>query len=406
MKLYGDITKLSGYDLDPVDLIVGGSPCQDLSVAGKREGLEGERSGLFMEMIRVIKEMRPTHEYKETDVDRGSVEPIRLPNYVLWENVPGALSSNSGEDFRCVLEEFARVKDETVVIPRPPKGKWPNAGSIVGNGWSLAWRIRDAQYWGVPQRRRRIALLVDYGGMDAGAILFEQRTGREPRQQVRPIGESMSGDSASGEEEGQGTADDPAGGSRSTGIRRLNPAAYTLKIRGGGGDRLPRKGCGERTADTDGAFGNARSIAGSDAVRECVPIEGNGARASHRGPGFGEAGDPSFTLNSVEKHSIAIDQQGGKGNAMYADELCPSILSDSHGTPHAVAIDVYNQDVAGDVAPSLTAASGLPNTSGPKVMEIYAVDMGAGKSTSGIHREVSPTLATTHYGEPVINDNR
>ena len=143
---------------------------------------------------------------------------------------------------------------------------------------------------------------------------------------------------------------------------------------GGRGHRLLRKESGERTAGTDGVIGDSGSVARPNSVRECIPIEGNGSRASHRGPGYGEAGDPSFTLNSVEKHSVAID--------------------------------VYNQDVAGDIAPSLTAASVFPNTSGPKVMEIYAVDMGAGKSASGIHKNISPTLSTTHYGEPVINDER
>lgn len=169
---------------------------QDLSVAGKRAGLAGERSGLFMEMIRIIKEMRQRDE-----VDGRAVEFIR-PRWVVYENVPGLLSSNAGEDFRCVIEEFCRVKDETVTIPRPPKGKWANAGHIVGDGWSLAWRIRDAQYWGVPQRRRRIALVVDYSGLDADKILFEQCVGRESGCPVRSVGEGMPGDSESGEEEG------------------------------------------------------------------------------------------------------------------------------------------------------------------------------------------------------------
>ena len=138
MKHYGDITKMKGDEIEPVWLITGGSPCQDLSVAGKRAGLAGERSGLFMEMVRVIKEMR------HRDGMEGRTDQFIRPRFVLWENVPGAVSSNSGDDFRCVLEEFCRVKDETVCIPRPPKGKWPNAGSIVGDGWSLGWRVRDA----------------------------------------------------------------------------------------------------------------------------------------------------------------------------------------------------------------------------------------------------------------------
>lgn len=210
MKHYGDITKMNGAEIEPVWLITGGSPCQDLSVAGLRAGIAGERSGLFREMIRIIKEMR-----EKDEVDRRADEFIR-PRFVLWENVPGALSSNGGEDFRCVLEEFVRVKDREAVIPKPPKGKWANAGSIVGDGWSLAWRIRDAQYWGVPQRRRRIALLVDYSGMDAGKILFEQCPGRERGREVRSVGESVPGDSGESGEEGQGAAEGTAGGSRGT----------------------------------------------------------------------------------------------------------------------------------------------------------------------------------------------
>lgn len=229
MKHYGDITKMRGDEIEPVWLLTGGSPCQDLSVAGKRAGLAGERSGLFMEMIRIIKEMRAK------DGMGGRTDELIRPRFVLWENVPGALSSNGGEDFRCVLEEFARVKDETVSIPRPPKGKWANAGHIVGDGWSLAWRVRDAQYWGVPQRRRRIALLVDYSGMDAGKIVFEQRAGGERAREVRSLPESLRGDTEPGGEEGQGAADGPPRGAGvSSGLRScFRASSYTLKIRGG-----------------------------------------------------------------------------------------------------------------------------------------------------------------------------
>ena len=221
MKHYGDITKMKGDEIEPVWLITGGSPCQDLSCAGKRAGLAGERSGLFLEMIRIIKEMRSKYAYEGTEVGGGAVEPIRLPNWVLWENVPGALSSNNGEDFRCVLEQFARIKDETVSIPRPPKGRWSNTGEIVGNDWSIAWTIRDSQHFGVPQRRRRIALLVSFSDVDAGKILFKKCSGRESRPEVRFVSESLSGDSEPGSEEGQGSPGDPA---RSVGVTGcLNP---------------------------------------------------------------------------------------------------------------------------------------------------------------------------------------
>jgi DNA (cytosine-5)-methyltransferase 1 len=183
MKHLGDITKINGAAVDPVEVIIGGSPCQDLSVAGKRAGLNGERSGLFMEQIRIIKEMRSADE-------RNGATYIR-PRYMVWENVPGAFSSNKGEDFRIVLEETARVCDPTAVIPRPEGGKWTNAGAIMGDGWSIAWRVHDAQFWGVPQRRRRIALIADFGGESAPEILFERKSlqgdsdeGRETRKEA------------------------------------------------------------------------------------------------------------------------------------------------------------------------------------------------------------------------------
>jgi DNA (cytosine-5)-methyltransferase 1 len=166
MKHLGDITKINGAEIEPVDVITFGSPCQDLSVAGKRAGLAGERSGLFMEAVRIIKEMRSTYE--------GTNEPIR-PRFAVWENVPGAFSSNKGEDFRAVLEETARVADKTVTIPRPTKGKWNTFGAIMGDGWSIAWRVLDAQFWGVPQRRRRIFLVADFGGSAAPEILFKRQ---------------------------------------------------------------------------------------------------------------------------------------------------------------------------------------------------------------------------------------
>lgn len=165
MKHLGDITKIHGDKIEPVDCITFGSPCQDLSIAGRRAGLAGERSGLFIEAVRIIKEMR------------SSTNGL-YPTFAVWENVPGAFSSNGGEDFRAVLEELARVEQPDVSIPRPSGrgGRWSKAGAIAGNGWSLAWRQLDAQYWGVPQRRKRIALVVDFGGQRAAEILFE-RTG-------------------------------------------------------------------------------------------------------------------------------------------------------------------------------------------------------------------------------------
>lgn len=160
MKHYGDIKSINGSDLAPVDVIIGGSPCQNLSVAGNRQGLSGEQSSLFLEQIRVVKESRKYHG---------------KPRFMLWENVPGALTTNGGEDFRRALEETVHIKEESVSIPRPANGKWSNAGCIMDDGFSVAWRIHDAQYWGVPQRRRRIALIADFDGQCAGEILFEPK---------------------------------------------------------------------------------------------------------------------------------------------------------------------------------------------------------------------------------------
>ncbi len=161
MKQYGDITKLSGYELDPVDLIVGESPCQDLSVAGKRAGLEGERSGLFMEMIRIIRQMRR----KTNGV---------YPRYALFENVPGLFSSNDGRDFAAVLGEYARIIDPDAPDVSCPQEGWPKSGVLLVSNGSIAWRTHDAQFWGVPQRRKRIALVADFRGQTAWEILFEQ----------------------------------------------------------------------------------------------------------------------------------------------------------------------------------------------------------------------------------------
>lgn len=161
MKHYGDVSKLNGAELPPVDIITFGSPCQDMSITGKRAGLDGNRSSLFHEAIRIIKEMRGATNEK-------------YPRYIVWENVPGAFSSNKGKDFKAVLESICSIKADSVSIPEPPKGKWTGAGYVdVATGFDIAWRTVDAQYWGVPQRRKRIYLVADFANGCAGKILFE-----------------------------------------------------------------------------------------------------------------------------------------------------------------------------------------------------------------------------------------
>lgn len=200
----GDITKMSGYTIPPVDVVTFGSPCQDLSIAGKRAGMAGECSGLFSEAVRIIREMR----YATFGA---------YPKYAVWENVPGAFSSNKGEDFHAVLQSLCRVIDPDAVIPRPTDArggiKWPRAGAILADHYSLAWRTMDAQHWGVPQRRLRISLVLDLTGGRAGEILFEP--------------ESLRGHFAPGITPGQATAGTVENGAGTA------DRAFTLKIRSG-----------------------------------------------------------------------------------------------------------------------------------------------------------------------------
>ena len=158
VKQLGDITKINGAEIEPVDIICAGSPCTNLSVAGKREGLKGEQSGLFFRAIDVVRQMR---------ISTGG----RYPRYFVWENVPGAFSSNGGMDFRAVLEEVSQTE-----IPIPANNKWAESGMVEWNGGSIAWRCLDAQYWGVPQRRKRIFLVADFASGSAGEILFERES--------------------------------------------------------------------------------------------------------------------------------------------------------------------------------------------------------------------------------------
>lgn len=182
-----------------VDLIAGGSPCQDLSIAGRREGLDGARSGLFLEQVRLVKEMRKQDGRRKRNTADGrkirTAEFIR-PRYMVWENVPGAFSSGAekGADFHRVLEEVCRISEESVSLPGPPGGTWTPAGLILGEGFSVAWRVLDAEFWGVPQRRRRIFLVADFGGHSAGEILFESDRVWRHYQKVKEERKRIAGD--------------------------------------------------------------------------------------------------------------------------------------------------------------------------------------------------------------------
>ena len=192
MNHLGDITKINGATAPIVDCIIGGSPCQDLSIAGKRAGLAGERSGLYMEQIRVIREMR------EHDRANGRTGEFIRPRYMVWENVPGAFSSNGGKDFAAVLEEAVKIAEpEAPPVSVPEKG-WPTSGCLMGDGWSVAWRVLDAQFWGVPQRRRRIALVADFGGQSAPEILFVRKSVSGYSQPGGTAGKGLAGSTESG----------------------------------------------------------------------------------------------------------------------------------------------------------------------------------------------------------------
>ena len=268
MKHLGDITKINGAEIEAVDVITGGSPCQDLSIAGKRAGLAGARSGLFMEQVRIVKEMR------EHDRKSGRTGDMVRPRFMVWENVPGAFSSNKGRDFAAVLEEIIRIAEpEAPDIEVPEKG-WPTWGGYhdeVGGRWSVAWRVHDAQYWGVPQRRRRISDVADFGGDTAGEILFERK-------------------SVSGHPAESGAARERLAGNAESG------ASYAVRIRGGcdGGG----KGALVQE-DKSGTLGT-----GNDQTIFC--LQGNGIdRADTAGcNGKGWKEDVCYTLNTIDRPAV------------------------------------------------------------------------------------------------------
>ena len=230
MRHLGDITKINWFEVEPVDCVTGGSPCQDLSVAGKRAGLAGERSGLYMEQIRCIKELR------QRDIQSGRTGAMVRPRWMVWENVPGAFSSNEGRDFAAVLEEAVKiVEPQAPPIPVPDKG-WPSAGCLsdVDGKWSIAWRVHDAQFWGVPQRRKRIALVCDFGGHTAPEILFERK--------------GLRGDTAEG-----GTAREGIAGAAEAGFNSAIARSLTARADGSPcADRGPNIVCSPNQGGCDG----------------------------------------------------------------------------------------------------------------------------------------------------------
>ena len=275
MKHLGDISKINGAEIEPVDIITFGSPCQDLSVAGKRAGLKHEangdeettRSGLFIEAVRIIKEMR--------NATNGE-----YPRYAIWENVPGAFSSNRGEDFRVVLEELIKVVEPSTVMPEVPQKGWNYADCYTGDGWSLAYRVLDAQYWGVPQRRRRIYLVTDFRGECAKEILFERKGLRGYFTQGRTPWKNPSSYA-----EGSTRADDREG------VIAIDKESYTS---GSGFDRAPGITVGGPCATLQ-----AQGVPHAVCYSEPMLFENHGQEVRFRGPldiaptaqaGYGEGG--------------------------------------------------------------------------------------------------------------------
>lgn len=394
----GNIANIKITPADVVDCVIGGSPCQGLSVAGKRLGLSDERSGLFMEQIRIIKEMR------EVDKRSGRSGINVRPRWGVWENVPGALSSGTpkGEDFRIVLEEFIKIADPTATVPRPARGGWNNSGCIVGDGYSLAWRIMDARYHGVPQRRRRITLIVDFAGDSASEVLFNEEgmrwdfetsqrawkraSGHAERCSVGSSGEGF-GDNLFGclnprdpeskrifgvGGHSQARCLDTSGGNpvcnqggnvvchevcafsqnQREEVRELGEIAGSVSSQtgthqqtyvvaafmGGQEEKAGVLGCKDKETTT-----LKSTPGGSNAVPDVVyAIEGNGQRPSHKGDGWSEE-QVGYTLNSIERHGVAYaidgnvcDRVSKKNGCGYSENVSPTLNTQDR---HAVVCD-------------------------------------------------------------------
>lgn len=380
MKHLGDICKINGAEIEIVDVITGGSPCQDLSIAGKRAGLAGARSGLFMEQVRIVKEMR------QRDRANGRTGDMVRPRFMVWENVPGAFSSNKGRDFAAVLEEIIRIAEpEAPDIEVPEKGwnTWGGYHDEVGGRWSVAWRVHDAQYWGVPQRRRRISVVADFGGDTAGEILFERKSvSRHPAE--------------------SGTARERLAGAAQDG------ASYAVRIRGGcdGGG----KGAlvQEDKSGTLGT-GNDQTI-----FQSCItPWDCQSKRI------FGTSGEaPTLQggigggVNNPAIFCMATQQGGAE---LRTDDQSPTLTAgDRHGVAYISGVDGYNGDLTSDVASTIGVNCGM-STGRNGVMELSANENGSmardsvlcagfkagqGAQAGGIgySEEVSPTLAAAPSG--------
>lgn len=390
MKHLGDISKVSGGEIEPVDIITFGSPCQDLSVAGKRAGLKHEangdeettRSGLFMEAVRIIKEMR--------QATNGE-----YPRFALWENVPGAFSSNKGEDFRIVCEELIKIVEPQAFMPEVPQGGWNYADSYLGDGWSLSYRVLDAQYWGVPQRRRRIYLVADFRGECAREVLFE-------RQGLR-------GRFTPCETERQGA---PANAPESLGTGARECEGFDGYNGALTGDKSATLGvnCGMST----GRNGVIERDRGLDAVNDqnCLTPWDVQSRQIYTpdGPWFtlyaGEGGGRGYVITETngDQETIAFHLTQ---DPITNDRVAPCLSSGNTDSGQAclgVALS-FEPGAARRLGGYIwdgVAGTLRANAGDNRLSVAYTVDMGAGKSSSSIQKEKAPTLATTHGGAPAV----
>lgn len=339
MAQLGDITRLKGADVPPVDIVTGGSPCQDLSCAGKRAGITGERSGLFLEQVRLIREMREVDQHRER-----TAEFVR-PRFMVWENVPGTFSSSDGEDFRIVLEETVRIAAPACAVPRPPGGKWYPAGAVMGDGSSLAWRTLDAQYWGVPQRRARIFLVADFGGTSAPQILFE------------PAG--LPGHPPTGGETGQAPAAQVGVGAEGTGGTR---AAFHINQR-------------DEVIDTGNITGALMAVQNMQ-MQTFVAAFAAGAGESAGGVGYSERISPTLKASSsgnMAPSVLCLSDQGGQVMGC-SEDVSATLRSQEHGHQPAVLLfDNHRQDCRYDgplqVAPTMQESYGTGGNNTPLIVE-------------------------------------
>ena len=382
MQHLGDITKLNGATIEPVWCVTGGSPCQDLSIAGKRAGLAGARSGLFMEQFSVIKEMR------EHDKQLGRAGELIHPRYMVWENVPGALSSNKGRDFAAVLEETIRiVEPEAPGIEVPAKG-WPTWGGYrdVDGRWSVAWRVHDAQYWGVPQRRRRIALVADFGGDTAHEILFERKSVSGDLTPRGEAGESPAGNAESGV--------NPAGGycmtawdCQSKRIFDTNGKSPTLQGGVGGGVNNPaifcmatqQGGAELRTDDRAPTLTAAVGMSGNNQPVVAIPINDKATTSTlfagndqtiFQGAAYGICSYASNSMLSGNPHSGIYEADTSRtldlnGGNPACNQGGIAVVQQAFDMTHAC--DVIRE--CGEIAPSLQARMGTGGNQVPLTID-------------------------------------